>query len=94
MKRLARHAAWTLTTYQKDSEGLAAHQEIRGKTVDVQEAAFDVAVVFKPHTADGHVKDAAPQWRDGAWSDFNSRTHEHIVRGEGEIVPYETIHRR
>jgi hypothetical protein len=94
MKRLARHAAWTLTTYQKDNESLTAHQEIRGKTFDVQEAAFDGAVVFKPHRADGHVKDAAPQGRYGIWSDFNSRAHEHIVRGEGEIVPYETIRRR
>ncbi len=93
-KRLARHAAWTPTTYQKDNDGLTAHQEIRGKTFDVQEAAFDEAVAFKPHKADGHVKNAAPQRRDGVWIDFNSMTHEHIVRGEGEIVPYETIHRK
>ena len=90
----ARHAAWTLTTYQKDNEDLTAHQEIRGKTFDVQETVYDEAVVFKPHKAEGHVKDAAPQRRDGIWSDFNSRNHEHIVSGEGEIVPYETIHRK
>ncbi len=40
------------------------------------------------------MKDAAPQRRDGVWSDFNSRSHEHIVSGEGEIVPNETIHRK
>ncbi len=40
------------------------------------------------------MKDAAPQRRDGIWSDFNSRSHEHIVSGEGEIVPNETIHRK
>ncbi len=44
----ARHAAWTLTTYQKDTEDLAAHQEIREKTFDVQEMVYDEAVVFKP----------------------------------------------
>ncbi len=84
----ARHAD------QKDNEDLTAHQEIRGKTFDVQETVYDEAVVFKPHKAEGHVKDAAPQRRDGIWSDFNSRSHEHIVSGEGEIVPYETIHRK
>ena len=68
----ARHAAWTLTIYQKDN---------------VQEAVYDEAVVFKPHKVEGHVKDAAPQRRDGVWNEFNSRSHEHIVSGEGEIVP-------
>ncbi len=56
----ARHAAWTLATYQKDN---------------VQETVCDEAVVFKPHKAEGHVKDAAPQRRDGIWSDFNSWSH-------------------
>ena len=54
---------------------------------NVQETVCDEAVVFKPHKAEGHVKDAAPQRRDGIWSDFNSRNHESIVSGEGEIVP-------
>ncbi len=73
---------------------MTANQEIRGKTFDVQVTAFDEAVVFKSHKADGHVKNAAPQWRVGIWTDFNSRTHEHIVSDEGEIVLCETIHRR
>ena len=76
-----------MTTYQKDNEDLTAHQDIRGKTLDVQETVCDEAVVLKPHKAEGHVKDAAPQRRDGIWIDFNSRSHESIVSGEGEIVP-------
>ena len=40
------------------------------------------------------VKNAAPQWRDGIWTDFNLWTHEHIVSGEGETVLCETIHRK
>ena len=43
-ERLAHHAAWTLTTYQLDNEDLTAHQEIRGKTFDVQETVYDEAV--------------------------------------------------
>ena len=46
IQRLARHAAWTLTTYQKDADGLTAHQEIREKAFDVHVAAFDEAVVL------------------------------------------------
>jgi hypothetical protein len=35
-----------------------------------------------------------PQWRDGIWLGFNSRTHEHIVSDEGEIVHCRTVHRK
>ena len=56
--------------------------------------ALGEAVGFRPDRADGHVKDAAPQRRDGVWSDFNSRTHEHIVSGESVIALCEAIHRK
>ena len=50
--------------------------------------------MFKPHKDGGHLRKAAPRWRDGVWLGFNSRTHEHIVSDEGEIVHCRTIHRK
>ena len=46
MKWLARLSAWTLTTYQKGADGMAAHQRIHGKNFNVQVAAFGEAVLF------------------------------------------------
>ena len=94
MTWLARHAAWTLTTYQKGADGMTAHQRIRGKTFNVQIAAFGEAVLFKPHRDGGRLMKSAPEWRDGIWPGFNSRTHEHIVSDEGEIVHCRAIHRK
>ena len=48
MKWLVQHAAWTLTTYQKGADGMAAHQRILGNIFNVQVAAFGEAVLFKP----------------------------------------------
>ena len=59
-----------------------------------QIAAFGEAVLFKPHRDGGHLMKSAPQWRDGVWLGFNSRTHEHIVSDEGDIVHCRTIHRK
>ncbi len=94
MKWLARHDAWALTTYQKGSDCMTAHQRIRGNILNVQVAAFGEAVLFKPHKDGGRLRKAAPRWRDGIWLGFNSRTHEHIVSDEGEVVHCRTIHRR
>ena len=66
---------------------MTAHQEIRGKPLGE-------SVLFKPHREGVRLKKAAPRGRDGIWNEFHPRNHEHIVSDEGEIVPYETIHRR
>ena len=73
---------------------MTAHQRIRGDVFNVQVAAFGEAVLFKPHKEGGHLRKAVPPWRDGVWRGFNSRTHEHIVSDEGDIVLCETIHRK
>ena len=39
-KWLARHAAWTWTTFHVGSDGKTAHQRIRGKPINQQIAAF------------------------------------------------------
>ena len=38
------------------------------------------------------MKSEAPHRRDGIWTDFNSRAHEHILSGESEIALCEAIH--
>ena len=58
---------------------------IRGKTFNVQETAYDEAVVFEPAEAERHAIAAAPQRRGGNWNHFNSQNHERIVSGEGEL---------
>ena len=72
---------------------MTAHQRIRGKIFNVQVAPFGEAVLLKPHRDRGRFCQSAPRWRDGIRLCFNSRTHEHIVSDEGEIVLCEAIHR-
>ena len=43
---LARHAAWTLTTFHVGGDGMTAHQRIRGKPLNQQIAAFGEQIFF------------------------------------------------
>ena len=93
-KKLLRHAAWTLTTLHVGSDGMTAHQRIRGKPLNQQIAAFGDQILFKPHKTTGLQQKLAVNWLDGCWLGFNTRTGEHIVSHNAAVVSCRSIRRR
>ena len=81
---LVRHAAWTLTTLHVGSDGMTAHQRIRGKPFNQQSAAFGEHILFKPH------KTAGPQQK----LSVNTPTGEHIASNSAAVVSCRSIRRR
>ena len=84
LKWLVRHAAWTLTTFHVGSDGMTAHQRIRGKPVSEQ-------ILFKPHKTTGPQQKLAVNWTDGCWLVFNTRTGAHIVSNNAAVVTCRSI---
>ena len=93
LKWLVRHAAWMLTTSHVGSDGMTAHQRIRGKPFNQQIAAFGEQILFKPHKTAGPQQKLAVNWMDG-WLGFNTRTGEHIVSNNAAVVTCRSIRRR
>ena len=77
LRWLVRHAAWTLTTFHVGSDGVTAHQRIRGKPFDQLIAAFGEQIFFKTHKTAGPQQKLSVSWMDGCWLGFkheNTRT--------------------
>ena len=85
-KWLVRHAAWTLTTFHVGSDGMTAHQRIRGKPVNQQIAAFGEQILFKPHKTTGPQQKLVVNLLDGCGLGFNTTTGEHIVSNNAAVV--------
>ena len=94
LKWLLRRAAWTLTTFHVGSDGMIAHQRIRGKVFNQQIAAFGEQIPSKPHKTAGSLQKLAVNWLDGCWFGFNTRTWELIVSNTTEVVACQGIRRR
>ena len=94
LKWLVRHAAWSLTTLHVDSEGMTAHQRVRGKPLNQQIAAFGEQILVKPRKTAGVQQKLAANWLDGCWLVFNMRTGEHIVSNTAAVVSCRSIRRR
>ena len=84
LKWLVRHAAWTFTTFHAGSDGMTAHQRIRGKP-------FSEQILLKPHETTGPQQKLAVNWTDGCRLGFNTRTGDHIVRNNGAVVTCRSI---
>ena len=93
-KWLVRRAAWTLTTFHVGSDGMTAHQRIRGKVFNQQIAEFGEQVLFKPHKTAGPLQKPAVNRLDGCWLGFNTRAGEHIVSNNAAVVVCRSIRRR
>ena len=91
---LVRHAAWTLTTFHVGSDGMTAHERIRGAPFNQQIAAFGEQILFKPHKTAGPQQKLVVNWLDGCWLGFNTRTGEHIVSNNEAVVSCRSIRRR
>ena len=94
VRRLVRHAAWTLTTFHVGSDGMTVHQRIRGEPFNPQIAAFGEQIFFKPYKTAGPLQKLAVNCMDGCWLGFNTRTGEHIVSNNAAVVICHSIRRR
>ena len=73
------------------SDGITAHQRIRGKAFNQQIAASGEQIFFKPHKTTGPQHKLAVNWLDGCWLGFNTRMGEHIVSNNAAVVPCRRI---
>ena len=94
LKWLVRHAAWTLTTFHVGSDGMTAHQRIRGKPFNQLIAALGEQLLFIPHKTTGPQQKLAVNWTDGCLLGFNTRTGEHIVSNNAAVVTCRSTRRR
>ena len=77
LKWLVRHASWTLTTFHFGSNGMKAHQRVRGRPFSQQTAAFGEQLLFKPDKTVGPRCELAGR---------NTRTGEHIVSNNAALM--------
>ena len=95
LKWLVRHAAWTLTTFHVNSDGMTAHQRIRGKPFKqtVLQHPVNRSCSSRTRPREAHQK-LAVNWLDGCWLGFNTRTGVHIVSNYAAVVSCRSIRRR
>ena len=83
----------TFATFHVGSDGMTAHQRIRGKVFHQQVGAVGERILVKCHKTAGPLQKLAVNWLR-LWLGFNTRTGEYVVSNKAAVVMCRCIRRR